>query len=64
MFLNILGNFIMNDIIVELVKKVLNGKFYFIIDKLFICLLVLVVIGIGIVGNVLVLLIIKRMLLF
>lgn len=64
MFLNILVNFIMNEIIVELVKKVLNGKFYFIIDKLFICLLVLVVIGIGIVGNVLVLLIIKRMLLF
>ena len=60
MSLNISGNSTTNETIVELVKKASNGKLYFTIDKLFICLSVSVVIGIGIVGNVSVLLIIKR----
>ena len=60
MSLNISANSTTNETIVELVKKASNGKLYFTIDKLFICLSVSVVIGIGIVGNVSVLLIIKR----
>ena len=60
MSLNISGNSTTNETIVELVKKASSGKLYSTIDKLFICLSVSVAIGIGIAGNVSVLLIIKR----
>ena len=58
--LNISGNSTTNETIVELVKNASDGKLYFTIDKLFICLLASVVIGVGIAGNISVLLIIKR----
>lgn len=60
MSLNISRNSTTNETITELVKESSKGKLYFTIDKLFICLSVLVVIGIGIAGNISVLLIIKR----
>ena len=45
---------------VELVKKASNGKLCFTIDKLLICLSASAIIGVGIAGNISVLLIIKR----
>ena len=60
MSLNISGNSTTNGTVVELVKRASNGKLYFTIDKLFICLSVSVVIGVGIAGNTSVLFIIKR----
>ena len=60
MSLNITKNFTTNETIVELVKKASNGKIYFTIDVLFICLSSSVLIGVQITGNTSVLLIIKR----
>ena len=60
MSLHITGNSTTNETKVELVKKASNGKLYFTIDKLFICLSASVVIEVGIAGNISVLLIIKR----